>query len=167
MRTLTLSLALPLFLTLTATAADFSAGLNAYQKKDYAAAVKEWRPLAEKGDAPSQFNLGLMYVDGLGVPQDYNQALSWFERSAQQDYAKAQLNLGAMYAGGKGVKRDFIQAYKWLNICAAKGEQKCVAQRDLVAEKLKPKQLVTAQRLSGEFTPRQEPGKSDPDNPDK
>ena len=163
MRTLTWSLALPSFLALTASAADFSAGLNAYQKKDYAAAIKEWRPLAEKGDAPSQFNLGLLYVDGLGVPQDYNQALTWFERSAQQDYEKAQLNLGAMYGGGKGVKRDYIQAYKWLNVCAAKGDQKCVAQRDLVAQKLKPKQLATAQRLSSEFTPKQEPGKSEPE----
>lgn len=149
------------FLTFAAAASDFQTGLNAYQKKDYAAAVKEWRPLAEKGDAPSQFNLGLMYVDGLGVPQDFNQALTWFERSAQQDYAKAQLNLGAMYAGGKGVKRDYIQAYKWLNVCAAKGEQKCVVQRDLVAQKLKPKQLAQAQKLASEFTPKQEPGKED------
>jgi hypothetical protein len=42
-----------------------------------------------------------------------------------------------------------------------------VAQRDLVAEKLKPKQLATAQRLASEFTPKQEPGKSEPYNPDK
>jgi TPR repeat protein len=167
MRTLTSSLALPFFLALTVTAADFSAGLDAYQKKDYAAAAKEWRQLAEKGDAPSQFNLGLLYVDGLGVPQDYNQALTWFERSAQQDYEKAQLNLGAMYGGGKGVKRDYVQAYKWLNVCAAKGDQKCIAQRDLVAQKLKPKQLAEAQRLSSQFSPKQEPGKSDPYNPDK
>jgi|SRR5450631_2687223 TPR repeat protein len=163
MRTPALSLTLLLILTLTASAADFTAGLNAYQKKDYAAAVKEWRPLAEKGDAPSQFNLGLLYVDGLGVPQDYSQAVSWFERSAQQDYVKAQLNLGAMYGGGRGVKRDYVQAYKWLNICAAKGDRKCVAQRDLVGQKLKPKQLATAQRLASEFTPKQEPGKSEPD----
>src|SRR5580700_3882873 len=167
MRNLTSSLALPLLLALTTSAADFSTGLSAYQKKDYEAAVKEWRPLAEKGDAPSQFNLGLLYVDGLGVPQDYNQALTWFERSAQQDYEKAQLNLGAMYGGGKGVKRDYIQAYKWLNVCAAKGDQKCVAQRDLVGQKLKPKQLVLAQHLASQFAPKQEPGKSDADNPDK
>jgi TPR repeat protein len=161
------TLALPLFLTLTVAAADFSAGLNAYEKKDYATAAKEWRALAEKGDAPSQFNLGLLYVDGLGVPQDYTQAATWFERSAQQDYEKAQLNLGAMYGAGRGVKRDYVQAYKWLNVCAAKGDQKCVAQRDLVAQKLKPKQLVTAQHLASQFTPKQEPGKSDADNPDK
>ncbi len=163
MRSLISSLTLLSMLAFTALAADFQTGLTAYQKKDYAAAVKEWRPLAEKGDAPSQFNLGLMYVDGLGVPQDYNQAMTWFERSAGQDYAKAQLNLGAMYASGKGVKRDYVQAYKWLNICASKGEQKCVAQRDLVAQKLKPKQLATAQKMASEFTPKQEPGKSEPE----
>jgi uncharacterized protein len=167
MRNITSLVALPLLLGLTASAADFSAGLSAYQKKDYGTAVREWRPLAEKGDAPSQFNLGLLYIDGLGVPQDYGTAVSWFERSAQQDYAKAQLNLGALYASGKGVKRDYMQAYKWLNVCAAKGEQKCVAQRDLVAEKLKPKQLAAAQRLASQFTPKQEPGKDDPNNPDK
>jgi TPR repeat protein len=151
------------FLALMAAAADFNTGLDAYQKKDYAAAVKEWRPLAEKGDAPSQFNLGLMYVDGLGVPQDYSQAVRWFERSAQQDYPKAQLNLGILYRDGKGVKRDYVQAYMWLNLCAAKGEAKCVAKRDELAQKLKPKQLTTAQRLASEFTPKQEPGKSEPE----
>src|ERR1700719_3544833 len=156
-----------IFLALSALAADFTVGLSAYQKGDYVTAANEWRPLAEKGDAPSQFNLGLLYVDGHGVPQDFGQGMNWFERSAKQDYVKAQLNLGAMYGGGKGVKRDYVQAYKWLNVCAAKGDQKCVAQRDLVAQKLKPKQLAEAQRLASAFKPKQEPGKSEPDNPDK
>ena len=163
MRSLTSTLTLASFLALTAAASDFNTGLRAYEKKDYTAAANAWRPLAEKGDAPSQFNLGLLYVDGLGVPQDYAQAANWFERSALQDYTKAQLNLGALYGSGKGVKRDYVQAYKWLNICAAKGDQKCVAQRDLVGQKLKPKQLAAAQHLASEFKPRQEPGKSDPD----
>ena len=148
-------------------AANFSAGLDAYQKGDYNTAAKEWRALADKGDAPSQFNLGLLYVDGRGVPQDYGEAAKWFERAADQDYAKAQLNLGALYGVGKGVKRDYVQAYKWLNICAAKGDAKCVAQRDLVAQKLKSKQITEAQRLSSQFKPKQEPGKEDSDNPDR
>src|SRR5882757_2712728 len=118
MRSLTLHLTLASFLALSAGASDFNTGLRAYEKKDYVTAANEWRPLAEKGDAPSQFNLGLLYVDGHGVPQDFGQAVNWFERSAKQDYAKAQLNLGAMYGGGKGVKRDYVQAYKWLNVCA-------------------------------------------------
>src|SRR5690242_13009427 len=102
--------------------ADFAAGLSAYQKGDYTTAAKEWRPLAEEGSAEAQFNLGLLYADGQGVPQDYMEAVNWFKRSADQDYAKAQLNLGALYSTGKGVKRDYLQAYKWFNICAAKGD---------------------------------------------
>ena len=98
--------------------ADFQAGLDAFQKGDYATAVKEWRPLAEDGDPGSQFNLALLYLDGHGVPQSYAEAVNWFRRAAEQDYAAAQHNLGAMYGTGQGVKRDYIQAYKWLNICA-------------------------------------------------
>lgn len=139
--------------------ADFSTGLNAYQKGDYAAAIKEWRPLADQGVAAAQFNLGLMYLDGQGVPQDYKEAANWFERSAEQDYGKAQLNLGALYGVGKGVKRDYVQAYKWLNLCAAKGDAKCSAQRDLVAKKLSASKLATAQRLTREWTPAKESDK--------
>lgn len=149
---------LPLLTSIAPARADFAAGLEAYQKGDYPTAAKEWRPLAEQGSAAAQFNLGLLYYDGKGVPQDYEQAASWFTRSAEQDYSKAQYNLGAMYAVGKGVKRDYIQAYKWLNVCAAKGDEKCAAQRDLVAQKLKGSKLATAQRISTDWKPKKEPG---------
>ena len=77
--------------------------------------------LAEAGDPIAQYNLGLLYLDGHGVPQSPAEAASWFRRAAEQDYTEAQHNLGAMYGSGQGVKRDYVQAYKWLNICAAKG----------------------------------------------
>jgi TPR repeat protein len=38
--------------------------LNAAQKGDFVNALKEWEPLAEQGNAPAQYNLGLMYVRG-------------------------------------------------------------------------------------------------------
>jgi len=136
--------------------ADFTTGLNAYNKGDYATAAKEWRPLADQGVAAAQFNLGLMYYDGHGVPLDFAQAADWFTKAAEQDYAKAQYDLGAMYGVGKGVKRDYVQAYKWLNLCAAKGDDRCAEQRDLVAKKLRASQLTAAQRLSSEFTPKKE-----------
>src|SRR5260370_33021423 len=116
---LLLALAIPAF-------ADFSAGMDAYKKGDYVTAAKEWRPLADGGDAPSQFNLGLLYYDGQGVPQDYAQAASWFRRAADQAYTKAQHNLSAMHGAGEGVKREFVQAYMWLSICGAKGDSGCV-----------------------------------------
>jgi uncharacterized protein len=146
---LLVALAVPAF-------ADFGTGMAAYQKGDYVTAIKEWRPLADNGDPLAQFNLGLLYYEGQGVPQDYAQAASWFRRAADQDYTKAQHNLGAMYGSGKGVKRDFVQAYMWLNICGAKGDSGCVDQRDLLAQKLKGKQLAAAQRLASEWQPKKE-----------
>lgn len=136
--------------------ADFQAGLDAYQKGDYTGAAKEWRPLAEGGDPIAQFNLGLLYLDGHGVPQNPAEAANWFRRAAEQDYTQAQHNLGAMYGSGQGVKRDLVQAYKWLNICAAKGNSGCATQRDLIAKKLKPGQVADAQRLATDFKPQKE-----------
>ena len=155
MRSLACFLALTSFVAIS-TAADFNSGLTAYNKGDYTTAAKEWRPLAEQGVAAAQFNLGLMYYDGHGVPLDFAQAAEWFTKAAEQDYGKAQYDLGAMYGIGKGVKRDYMQAYKWLNLCAAKGDARCAEQRDLVAKKLKGSQLTAAQRMSSEFTPRKE-----------
>ena len=156
MRTIFAFLALSLLGASGALAADFAAGLAAYQQGDFVTAAKEWRELADQGDSSAQFNLGLLYYDGKGVPQDYTEAANWFRRAAEQDYEKAEHNLGAMYGSGKGVKRDYIQAYKWLNICAGKGDSGCASQRDLIAKKLKPGQVSQAQRLSTEFTPKKE-----------
>jgi TPR repeat protein len=153
---------LPTLLTFTAllaavpALADFQAGLDAYQKGDYVEAAKQWRPLAEQGDAVAQYNLGLLFIDGHGVPQNPAEAANWFRRAAEQDYTAAQHNLGAMYGSGQGVKRDLVQAYKWLNICAAKGNAGCIAQRDLIAKKLKPTQVAEAQRLATDFKPQKE-----------
>jgi TPR repeat protein len=152
-------LSLLLFAAALPAVADFQAGLDAYNKGDYITAAKAWRPLAEEGEPEAQFNLGLLYLDGHGVPQSDEEAANWFRRAAEQDYTQAQHNLGAMYGKGQGVKRDLVQAYKWLNICAAKGNSGCVTQRDLIAKKLKPGQIAEAQRLATQFQPRQEAAK--------
>ena len=50
---------------------DFQKGLAAVQRGDFATALREWTPLAEQGYATAQYNLGVMYDNGEGVPQDY------------------------------------------------------------------------------------------------
>jgi TPR repeat protein len=69
--------------------ADFQAGVDAYDRKDYATAFKEWQPLAEEGDALAQYNLGVMYANGQGVPQDYIQASMWVNLAAAQGQEEA------------------------------------------------------------------------------
>src|SRR2546423_1753112 len=84
-------------------AADFQTGLEAYRRGDFAAALQQWRPIAEAGDPHAQYNLGLLYARGEGVAQDYRQAAEWYEKAAQQGVAAAQYNLGVIYANGQGV----------------------------------------------------------------
>ena len=62
--------------------AGFSEGVAAYQRGDYATAFREFRPLAELGNAKAQNNLGFMYYNGQGVTQDYVQAHMWFNLAA-------------------------------------------------------------------------------------
>ena len=77
-------------------AQDFNKGFKAYANGDFATALKEWRPLAEQGTALVQNNLGLMYANGNGVPQDYAQAVEWYRKAAEQGHANAQNNLGVI-----------------------------------------------------------------------
>ena len=86
--------------------AGFDEGTAAYNRGDYATALREWRPLAEQGDANAQYNLGLMTYHGRGVPQDDAQAVRWYRKAAEQGDARAQFNLGSMFAYGRGVPRD-------------------------------------------------------------
>ena len=106
-------------LGLTAPAwAGFDEGLAAYRRGDYAAALREWRPLAERGNAGTQRVLGVMYGKGRGIPQDYAEALQWYRKAAEQGDAHAQYNLGSMYRDGQGVPQDYVQAYMWFRLAA-------------------------------------------------
>ena len=77
-------------------AADFGKGLRAAQAGDYETALAEWTPLAEQGDVDAQFNLGYMYNNGEGVPENDKTAVKWYTKAAEQGHASAQTNLGVM-----------------------------------------------------------------------
>jgi len=62
--------------------AAYNEGVAAYNAGDYQKAIEKFQPLAEQGHAIAHYNLGLMYDDGQGVPQDYVQAHKWYNLSA-------------------------------------------------------------------------------------
>lgn len=90
-------------------------------EKSYGAAPEEIRPLADRGVAVAQYNLGLMYANGQGVPQDYEEAFKWTRLAADQGHAMAQINLGLIYANGLGVPQSFKEAFKWTQLAANQG----------------------------------------------
>ena len=83
---------LTLGLSLPASAGPFEDGQAAYARADYATALRLWTPLAAQGNAPAQYNLGVMYAKGQGVAQDYVQAHKWFNLSAASGQAEAVKN---------------------------------------------------------------------------
>ena len=118
---------------------------------DEGEAVSSVRKAAEQGDAAAQFNLGVMYDRGEGVPQDDGEALLWYRKAAEQGHAAAQFNLGNMYRYGRGVPDDYIQAYAWLNLAAAQGDGDARDGRAALRELMTRAQIAEAQKLSREL----------------
>ncbi|MDX1485627.1 MAG: tetratricopeptide repeat protein [Alphaproteobacteria bacterium] len=104
-----------------AKAQDFEAGLTAYDRGDYAVALREWRPLAALGHADAQLQLGFMHFHGEGVPQDRTAAMALWLKAAGEGHAEAEFTIGAVYAMGYGFAQDDAAARKWLARSAAKG----------------------------------------------
>ena len=114
-----------------AIAADFGKGLEAKNSGDFKTALAEWIPLAEQDNAMAQFNLGHMYANGYGVPENDKTAVKWYTLAAEQGYAMAQYQLGIMYANGRGVPENDKTAVKWYTLAAE--QEYAMAQRYLGA----------------------------------
>jgi hypothetical protein len=104
-----------------AAAGPFEDGRAALDRGDYVTAYRLLRPLAEQGDVRAQNDLGSMYQDGKGVPQNYTGAMKWYRRAAEQNYATSQFNVGLMYEHGIGVPQNYPEAAKWLGRAAEQG----------------------------------------------
>jgi TPR repeat protein len=134
--------------------ADFKAGMDAYNRGDFAAALREWRPLAEQGDTSAQFYLGLSYENGDGIPRDYTKARQWYEKAAAQGDAKAQLYLGMQSSFGQGVPVDLVQAYMWYSLAAGNGNAHAPGYRNDLTRQMTPAQIAEAHKRAREWKPK-------------
>src|SRR5579884_3221976 len=104
------------------SAQSVRAGIEAWQHADYSRAVRIWRPLAERGDADAEFNLGQAYRLGRGVPTNLAAAQTWFERAAAKGHLDAQTTLGLMlFENG-----DRAGGVRWLKQAAERGEPRAL-----------------------------------------
>ena len=135
-------------------AADLQVGLEAYNRGDYAAALRVFRSLAEQGNAKAQYNLGRMYAAGRGVARNGAEAVKWYRRAAEQDDAEAQVaaqnSLGVMYADGLGVPEDIVQAAAWISIAYAQGADSEIV-LELMRSEMSREENSRAQRLTREY----------------
>ncbi len=145
----------------TAVAGPIEDAVAALARGDYATALREFRVLAEQGLADAQYNLGVMYAKGEGVPQDYAEAVKWFRLAADQAHDLALFNLGRMYGLGRGVPQDDVAAHMWFNLAASRlppGEARndAIQNRDIAEQRMTPAQVAAAQRLARNWLPQPE-----------
>src|SRR5947209_13910930 len=125
-----------LFVGLTANVsvanASWEEATKAFAKKEYAAALKLFRPLAEKGNALAQYNVALMHRMGLGVTKDQKEAKKWSRLAAKQGNAQAQLLLGSLYyKQDSNESPDVVRAYMWYEASAEQGNAE--AKKEIVS----------------------------------
>ncbi|MEE2729460.1 MAG: caspase family protein [Pseudomonadota bacterium] len=95
----------------TATDCEIRGGeYVAFDRADYATALKIWLPVAQAGDAEAQTYVGEIYEKGLGLKPDYQAASIWYEKAAKQNFSRALINLGNLYEKGLGVAQDKAMA---------------------------------------------------------
>lgn len=96
-------------------------GLAAFQSGNYQQAFELWKPLAESGDAKAQYNIGLLFMNGLGVEKNAVYARELFRAAAKQGMVEAQYNLGLIYFQGISTFRRNYDAHHWWSLSAAQG----------------------------------------------
>jgi TPR repeat protein len=102
--------------------AGFDEAAAAFAAGDYAKALQETRPLAQKGDPRSQYGMGVLYENGYGVTKDLKLAAAWYLKAAKQGNTDAQYNLGAMYEHGVGMPVNYPEAARWYRPAAEQGD---------------------------------------------
>jgi hypothetical protein len=130
--------------------AAFFDGLAAYDRGDSATALKLWRPYADEGWADFQINLGLMYKNGEGVPQNDKTAVSWYLRAAGSGHPAAQDDLAFMYYEGRGVPKNYVEAYMWWSLAKEGGNKQAAEYLDHVGEQMTSAQINEAKNRAEE-----------------
>jgi TPR repeat protein len=139
--------------TPVAQAGTWEEGVKAFARKEYAAAAKLFRPLAEKGNAVAQYRIALMHKMGLGVSKDRKQAQKWSRLAAKQGNTDAQVLLGSLYYKGEGKESDDIEkAYMWYDIAATEGNDEARKELATVSSQLSSQQIAEARAKAQKCT---------------
>jgi len=90
-------------------------------RKSFVNGITKAKYVIEEQDIDFMYYLGLSYLTGDKVKQDYLEASKFFHKAAIKGHSKAQFNLGMMYSKGDGVIQDNKKAVRWFQIASDSG----------------------------------------------
>ena len=143
--------------------ADFNDGVVAYLMGDYETAYNTMISIAKTNetDPLPQYYLGVMYMKGQGVEQNYEEAGKWLRKAAENRLPQAQYKLANLYTEGKGVPKDFESAFIWYSVAAAQKHQLSVNAADKAREKLSDDEYQAAKKELPDYIEKYGPKKED------
>ena len=118
---------------------------TAFDRADYATALKVWLDQAKTGDAEAQTYVGEIYEKGLGLSPDYEVAAIWYRRAAEQNFTRAQINLGNLYEKGLGVAKNPVEALNWYRKASGLNTDKLQYASTIIANETLQTELASLQ----------------------
>ena len=138
--------------------ADRNDGAYAYLQGDYETAYNTMISLAKTSDDKiAQYYLGVMYMKGQGVEQDFDKAGEWFRKASEQGLAVAMYKLAGLYTKGEGVPKDLEFAYVWYSVGAVYNHQKSINMVEKTKSSLSSEELTSANQLVAEYVEKYGP----------
>lgn len=90
---------------------------------------------APKGHVTAQMLLGIFYIEGRGVEQNYAKGIIWLEQAANSNSNRAQNYLGNLYLHGQGVEQDLAKAKHYFEMAAKQNNADAKASLAIMYEK--------------------------------
>jgi len=115
----------------------------------------DWLPMAQEGNPEAQCQIGVAYLNGTGVSQDFTRGLYWLVKSADAGYAYARFVLADVFNRGyAGQPVNYEKVYYYASLAAAssalpeKYRDRAVKLRDSSAKQLRPAQVTRIQTMT-------------------
>lgn len=140
--------------------ADRNDAIYAYMQGDYESAYNIMISLANTSDDKlAQYYIGMMFMRGQGVLQDYEAAAEWFRKASKQGVAAAMYKLAGLYNEGKGVPHDMEFAYIWYHVAATHEHRKSINTLEDARAKLSDDELAASAEIINEYVDKYGPSK--------
>lgn len=126
--------------------ADSQTGIDAFNSREFDAALAALQPAAEAGDPEAMYYLGQMYAAGFGVEKDLKKAIALYRKAAEQGHAPSQKELGTALALGEGIEQDVAEGLKWLLIATRTGDESAKEYVERISRFMSRTVVLTARR---------------------
>ncbi|MDF1720871.1 MAG: tetratricopeptide repeat protein [Minwuia sp.] len=135
--------------------AGYDEGKALYAEGKYNEALQEFVNAGGEGNVDAVYRAALMFEAGEGTAKDDSKAMEkaadWFQTAARAGHTGAMKKLAKMFADGRGKPQDPVQAWAILQIAAERGDKEAAAQRDALAETMRPGQREAGKRRHGKL----------------